>query len=124
MLAIFRPPKGELAFPGGMVDKGEQPFETIARELKEELDVSVDFRNGSVVFAGYVDDPRNTDNAWMETTAMHVHLTPEQAEHVEPHATEEAPKWKWMPLDPKHLSAMYASHADIARSMLATLKTD
>ena len=24
---------------------------------------------GTVVYCGYVDDPRNTDNAWMETTA-------------------------------------------------------
>ena len=25
------------------------------------------------VYRGYVDDPRNTDNAWMETVAMHFH---------------------------------------------------
>ena len=33
------------------------------------------FRNGEVVYRGYVDDPRNTDNAWMETTAFHFHCT-------------------------------------------------
>ncbi len=26
------------------------------------------------IYSGYVDDPRNTDNAWMETTAFHTHL--------------------------------------------------
>ena len=31
------------------------------------------FSSGSVVYRGYVDDPRNTDNAWMETTATHCH---------------------------------------------------
>lgn len=25
------------------------------------------------VYSGYVDDPRNTDNAWMETTAVNFH---------------------------------------------------
>ena len=25
------------------------------------------------VYRGYVDDPRNTDNAWMETVAMNFH---------------------------------------------------
>ena len=25
------------------------------------------------VYKGYVDDPRNTDNAWMETTAYNFH---------------------------------------------------
>ena len=28
---------------------------------------------GQVVYRGYVDDPRNTDNAWLETTAFHFH---------------------------------------------------
>ena len=27
----------------------------------------------SQVYAGYVDDPRNTDNAWMETVAYNFH---------------------------------------------------
>jgi ADP-ribose pyrophosphatase len=26
-----------------------------------------------MVYNGYVDDPRNTDNSWMETTAYHFH---------------------------------------------------
>lgn len=25
------------------------------------------------IYAGYVDDPRNTDNAWMETVAVNFH---------------------------------------------------
>ena len=25
------------------------------------------------MYAGYVDDPRNTDNAWMETVAVNFH---------------------------------------------------
>ena len=25
------------------------------------------------VYVGYVDDPRNTDNAWIETTALNFH---------------------------------------------------
>ena len=35
------------------------------------------FTTGKVVYRGYVDDPRNTDNAWMETTAFHFHVTDE-----------------------------------------------
>lgn len=31
-------------------------------------------RNISVVFSGLNDDPRNTNNAWVETTACHTHL--------------------------------------------------
>jgi ADP-ribose pyrophosphatase len=42
------------------------------RALLSEL---FDARRGHVrrVYRGYVDDPRNTDHAWMETTAVHFH---------------------------------------------------
>ena len=29
------------------------------------------FENGTIIFSGYVDDARNTDNAWIETEAVH-----------------------------------------------------
>ena len=61
-----------------MVDPGEQVSETVKREFQEEaLRGGVDenhlkrlFSNGYKLYESYVDDPRNTDNAWMETVAM------------------------------------------------------
>ena len=66
-----------------MVDPGEQVSVTVRREFMEEaLDSgslgSTDkavieqklksfFDSGKELYKGYVDDPRNTDNAWMET---------------------------------------------------------
>lgn len=29
----------------------------------------------TVIYRGYVDDDRNTDNAWMETSAVHFQLS-------------------------------------------------
>lgn len=31
------------------------------------------FSNGHEIYRGYVDDPRNTDNSWMETVAYNFH---------------------------------------------------
>ena len=31
------------------------------------------FASGTVIYQGYVDDPRNTDNAWYETQVIHFH---------------------------------------------------
>lgn len=61
-----------------MVDPGENVAQTVKREFQEEaardgLDedgINRLFSNGYKLFESYVDDPRNTDNAWMETTAM------------------------------------------------------
>lgn len=36
-----------------------------------------------VVYTGFVDDTRNTDNAWMETTVTWFHATPEVAVGLE-----------------------------------------
>lgn len=67
------------AIPGGMVDANEDVSKTLLREFKEEaanesestlLDsIFKNPQNQRLVYAGYVDDPRNTDNAWIETTA-------------------------------------------------------
>ena len=35
-------------------------------QVKEDLEALFE-NDGKFVFCGYVDDPRNTDNAWMET---------------------------------------------------------
>ena len=61
-----------------MVDPGEGISETVKREFQEEagrssIDESVIrrlFSNGVKLYESYADDPRNTDNAWMETIAM------------------------------------------------------
>jgi len=59
-----------------------------AKERAE--DGSEVFRWGALVYAGYVDDERNTDNAWMETTALHWHLTEEQGGKLKLQAGDDA----------------------------------
>ena len=88
-VAIRRKDTGEWALPGGMVDAGEIAMAALRREFREEaadmpaaeqqrthaiLDELFADANGRVLYRGYVDDPRNTDNAWMETVAMHFHV--------------------------------------------------
>jgi ADP-ribose pyrophosphatase len=64
-----------------MVDPGENVSVTLKREFIEEAlngkiqesELDDFFSRGNEVFKGYVDDPRNTDNAWMETVAVNFH---------------------------------------------------
>jgi ADP-ribose pyrophosphatase len=72
-----------------MVDPGEAVSVTCKREFGEEalnsegvsaeekhkIEAQVNdlFKHGVELYKGYVDDPRNTDNAWMETVAMNFH---------------------------------------------------
>lgn len=88
-VAIKRKDTGDWAIPGGMVDPGESVSLTLKREFGEETmnalelppeehkrlmsELEVAFRTGLSVYSGYVDDIRNTDNAWMETTCVNFH---------------------------------------------------
>ena len=66
-----------------------------------------------MVFQGYVDDPRNTDNAWMETTAYHFHCTHQIAMKLKLEAGTDEAKAMWLRVDPKiedRYAGLYASH--------------
>lgn len=65
-----------------MVDPGENIYHTVKREFQEEATnmehqqeaIEKLFSNGEKIFEYYCDDPRNTDNAWLETVAMYVRM--------------------------------------------------
>ena len=61
------------------------PTQAQFRESLEAL-----FERGKEIYRGYVDDPRNTDNAWMETTAFHFHCTDALARRLPLRAGEHA----------------------------------
>lgn len=110
VLLIIRKDTKELAFPGGMVDKGEIISKTAERELLEETGVSLELNNAVKIYEGYVDDPRNTDNAWIETAVYHVHI-----DEYDPKLTpnyDEIDQAGFFDLDyALNSNNMYASHA-------------
>ncbi|XP_073897893.1 ADP-ribose pyrophosphatase, mitochondrial isoform X3 [Castor canadensis] len=62
------------------------------------------------IYKGYVDDPRNTDNAWMETEAVNYHdETGEIMDNLTLEAGDDAGKVKWVDISDK--LKLYASHA-------------
>lgn len=123
LLVIQRKDSGQWALPGGMVDAGENIFKTIARELEEETTVKLDFSDAKHVYQGYVDDRRNTDNAWMETTVKHKHLTGKLAAQVNPHVGDEADA-RFIPLTKADVDSLYASHGTFVKQALREMLKD
>jgi len=80
MVAVKRRDNGVWAIPGGMVNKKETARQAAHREFLEEACATgipeqikqelqkLFSKGGSAVYIGYVDDPRNTDYAWMEVS--------------------------------------------------------
>lgn len=129
-VAISRKDSGEWAIPGGMVDPGELVTSTLRREFceealdslalsserKNELEKSLQafFSKGTEVYKGYVDDPRNTDNSWMETVACNFH--DEEgcgAGRLALRAGDDAAAVRWT--DIEACLPLYASHADLVQ---------
>ena len=103
---------GQWAIPGGMVDPGESAAQAAMRELKEEANISADATSRTwELYRGYVDDPRNTDNAWMETCVLHQHIgTVRSGTAMQPNAGDDAKAAAWTPLTSELIKNLYASH--------------
>ncbi|XP_037648962.1 ADP-ribose pyrophosphatase, mitochondrial isoform X1 [Sebastes umbrosus] len=126
-VSIKRKDCGEWAVPGGMVDAGEQVSLTLQREFSEEAlntlaippterakiseRITKLFKSpGFQVYKGYVDDPRNTDNAWMETVAVNFHDDSGNSVSGLPlQAGDDAGQVQWVDVDSS--VPLYANHS-------------
>lgn len=126
-VSINRLDTHQWAIPGGMCDPGEKVSQTLKREFMEEATDCLGsneaqrkqieehlkefFENGNEIYKGYVDDPRNTDNAWMETIAYNFHDEDDSVfKEFKLTAGDDAGSVTWMDID-KNLN-LYASHKD------------
>lgn len=145
MLVVQRSDTKQWAIPGGMVDAGEVVTEAAVRELIEEgyLGDSLEDQKARlaklkaifskaftehaiVVYSGYVDDPRNTDHAWMETACYHLHLddsdTFKEINVLQSSAGSDAIDTKWLEIKPgkdgSDFDNLYASHREMVLTAL------
>jgi len=136
-VCIERGDGGGWAIPGGMVDPGEKVSTALKREFMEEAMDSTQasseenaensalvdkfFSEGTEVYKGYVDDPRNTDNAWMETVVMSFHdSTGDSVGKLKLKAGDDAKNLKWMAID--DTLTLYASHKAFVKKVAELLK--
>lgn len=118
---------GSLALPGGMVEKGKSVPQTLYDEFTEEavedgpaVEKLFNECGQGVVYDGFVDDTRNTDNAWMETLVKHYHATPEIAAKLELCTTDKSEGIlgvKWYTIKSLKDEDMFASHIDWIRKV-------
>ncbi|XP_039101414.1 transient receptor potential cation channel subfamily M member 2 isoform X1 [Hyaena hyaena] len=112
------------ALPGGSRDPGE----ILPRKLKQVLrrEFWSSFQNlltqGTEVYKGYVDDPRNTDNAWIETVAISIHFSDQSDMDLKRlnshlHACDPGTAVRWQVVDKR--IPLYANHKAILQKVAA-----
>ena len=97
------------------MDPGENVSETLKREFTEEALGNVPEKNleafwkkGIELFRGYVDDPRNTDNSWMETVVFNFHDDEGILANCKFQAGDDAVAVRWVSIEDQ--VPLYASH--------------
>lgn len=131
VLVVKRKDTGEWALAGGMVDPGEIFTQTVIRELREEAvdiedsvltDVMKD--DHVILFQGINwRDPRNTWNAWMETSVV-MFLIPEWISDkmkLRPQIGETL-EVAWLDMQKSNLELLYADHGEYVKMAISKLK--
>lgn len=114
-ILLIRRQTGEWALPGGFIDANESAKAAAIREVAEETTIVVTGDDALLAFCGRVDDPRNSEASWIETSAyIFVVDTIENAT-----AQDDAADAHWFSLD--ELPPLYASHGDIVQCALGKL---
>ncbi len=118
MIFIERTDNGNRAFPGGFVDTNESTMVARQRELKEECTIDIDLSRAEEVFKGYIDDFRNTDNAWIESAAGYLHLDDTVGNSIVPIKDDDAKTASWIPVDALLINNLNANHGVVALTAL------
>jgi len=122
-LVVEKEGSDKLAIPGAMLLKGESSFDAIRRRLGVKMGQDIPMDGAVRLYKGYVDDPRNTDNAWLETEVYHLNLPYELTERLL--LQNRLGTWaKWMPLTDENVAEMYANHGEFVRLAMIRLQPD
>ena len=115
---VQRKDTGQWALPGGFVDPEDaSPYDAAVREANEEGNLTLS-GTAPLVFRGIVDDPRNTEDAWIETSA-YLFLT-ECTNTAK--AGDDAKAVDWPRIDELTPENLYASHAMIIERALEQMR--
>ena len=105
-ILLIKRSSGEWALPGGFINSKEESFTAAIRETKEETGTIIS-DNPILIYKGLVNDPRNSQTSWIETSA-YLFIVNELSEVS---GRDDAIDAAWLPLN--NLPKLYASHDEI-----------
>ncbi len=111
----------ELTLLKGFGRDGDSPTATLERVLEQESGWSAKLEAAHSVFEGYTYDPRQTDHAWVEVSACHVHAEGEATPSgLRPGGVLE--EIRWLPLSDKTINSLPSNQAGFVRAAIKRLQ--
>ena len=116
ILLVERRDGGGLCLPGGFRNKNEAPEVAAFREFSEETGVGrealLDAACGEPreVYAGYAEDPRNTPEAWIETSVWALRVDYAKSCAWKPQGQDDAQNAHWWPVEEALTRPLYGGH--------------
>ncbi|PNJ11386.1 TRPM2 isoform 3 [Pongo abelii] len=124
VLVVKLPLSEHWALPGGSREPGETLPRKLKRILQQEHWPSFEnlLKRGMEVYKGYMDDPRNTDNAWIETVAVSIHFQDQNDVELNRlnsnlHACDLGASIRWQVVDRR--VPLYANHKTLLQKVVA-----
>ncbi|XP_012516997.1 PREDICTED: transient receptor potential cation channel subfamily M member 2 [Propithecus coquereli] len=122
---VVKVPHSELwALPGGSPEPGETLPRKLKQILRQESWPSFEnlLKHSTEVYKGYMDDPRNTDNAWIETVAVSIHFQDQNDVELKRlnsnlHSHDRGVSIRWQVVDKR--IPLYANHKTLLQKVAA-----
>jgi ADP-ribose pyrophosphatase len=115
---VLLPSRGETAMPElpkGFVLPGEDPEAAVQRVVEAETGWQIEDPDPRQISEGYTYDPRQTDNAWVESR---VFMVPGEKAPPLFRAGADFDEVKWWPLDASTLNQLPSDHSRFVREVL------
>ncbi len=120
-LLVKRRDTREWSLPGTLLLDSENPVQGAGRAVRMKTGLGLDFSKARDLGWMQVDDFRNTDNAWIETTGLHYHLDADESRNLAPETGATVADADWVPLSIEVCKGLFANHVEMVKRALLRL---
>ena len=121
VLLIKREGTHQWGLPGAIILDMETPWQAAGRSLKQKTNLELDFHDAKILCQMAISDFRNTDHAWMESTALFLHLEEAAVRNTRLREGNQVEDVAWVQIVPEVLNHLYANHSEIIIKALELL---
>ena len=120
---VKRDDTDQWGLPEGMVRACEDVHAAVRRIVLDKTGLAVEPGEGIEIGCFLVDDPRNTDHSWVETTVLHFHLPRREKPRGLAAGAARVVDAEWLAISSDFARDLFAGHARLVRAAIEHVLT-